>query len=84
MLSGSHFLLQCNCHGKYDAHRAVVQTMENMYRQLGVQYATEPCDLQQGSESRPADVMVVVPSEAHPGATRAVAWDAGVTDPGGK
>jgi len=60
-----------------------VQTMQNMYRQLGVQYATEPCGLRQGSESRPADVMVVVPSEAHPEATRAVAWDIGVTDPGG-
>ena len=84
MLSGSHFMLQCNRHGKYDIHRAVVQTMENMYRQLGVQYQTEPCGLRQSSESRPADVMVVVPSEAHPGATRAVAWDAGVTDPGGK
>ena len=55
-----------------------------MYRQLGVQYATEPRGLRQGSESRPADVMVVVPSEAHTGATRAVAWDAGVTDPGGQ
>ena len=83
-LSGAHFTLMCNKHGKHDQHRAVVKTMENMYRQLGVQYATEPCGLSQGSESRPADVMVVVPSEAQPGATRAVAWDAGVTDPGGQ
>ena len=83
-LSGAHFTLMCPKHGKYDSHRAVVKTMENMYRQLGVQYATEPIGLSQDSESRPADVMVVVPSEAQPGAMRAVAWDAGVTDPGGQ
>ena len=83
MRSGAHFMLQCRRFDRSDAHRAAVQVMQNMYRQLGVQYATEPCGLQQGSERRPADVMVVVPSEAHPEATQAVAWDVGVTDPGG-
>ena len=58
--------------------------MTGMYSQLEMPHETEPTGVSQGT-CRPVDVMVVVvvPSEAHPRTTEKVAWDVGVTDPGG-
>ena len=51
-----------------------------MYAQLGVPFLEEPRGLVEG-DGRPADVMVLIPKEAHAGAEGKVAWDVGVTEP---
>ena len=75
-----HITTTCECRDKYIGHKAVTEVIRKMYAQLEVPVTSEPRGLVGGSEQRPADLMVVVPTIACRGALMPTALDVGITD----
>ena len=77
-----HLTPSCRLRNKCIGHSAVTKVIRSMYKQLEVPAQSEPIGLVWGTQQRPADLLVVVPMMACPGATRPTALDVGITDAG--
>ena len=74
--------MQCRSRNSYIGHKAVTAVIRKMYAQLEVPVTSEPSGLVGGTQQRPADLMVVVPTIACRGALQPTALDVGITDAG--
>ena len=77
-----HYTSSCPSGSTWVGHQAVTKVIRGMYKQLEVPVTSEPPGLVWGTQKRPADVLVLVPVGACPGAGRPSALDVGITDAG--
>jgi len=77
-----HYTTSCPARNSFIGHKAVTEIIRGMYKQLEVPVMAEPPGLVWGTHKRPADILVLVPVGACPGAGRNVVLDVGITDAG--
>ena len=75
-----HLTSICPKRNTFIGHSAVAKVIARMYQQLEIPVTHEPVGLVGVSQKRPADLLVVVPTRACPGATQPIALDVGITD----